>query len=160
MTAMKKNIKSGMTMIEVLISVALAAVAVSIIYAGIFYSYKTVMRSRARLDAQGLAFDKLWEIYNQSLDTIIEMALPSYDEPTSSPTPANSVFSTNGTIQWAVMPEVEPPVLRVDYWEIQVQVWAPANSPLFSVISTNGTVTAAYDRPLAEYKIWRYRGDR
>jgi prepilin-type N-terminal cleavage/methylation domain-containing protein len=156
----KSNCKTGMTMVEVLISVALAAVATSIIYYGIFYSYKTVMRSRARLDAQGIAFDKTWEIYNQSLDVIIEMAMPSYDEPTSSPTPDSSVFSTNGTLQWAVMAETNPPVLRVDYWEIQVQVWAPSNSPLFSVVSTNGIVTAAYGRPLAEYRIWRYRGDR
>lgn len=152
--------KSGMTLVEVLIAVVLIAATAAIIYEGFFYSYKTIMRSRARLDAQGIAFDKLWEIYNQSLDTIMEMALPSYTDPTSMPTPTNSVFSTNGIVQWAVMAETNEPILKVDYWEIVVQVWAPSNSPLFSIVNTNGTVTAAYDRPLAEYRVWRYRGDR
>jgi len=152
--------KSGMTLVEVLIAVVLIAATAAIIYEGFFYSYKTIMRSRARLDAQGIAFDKLWEVYNQSLDTIMEMALPSYTDPTSMPTPTNSVFSTNGIVQWAVMAETNEPILKVDYWEIVVQVWAPSNSPLFSIVNTNGTVTAAYDRPLAEYRVWRYRGDR
>ncbi len=156
----KTSGSAGMTLVEVLIAVVLTAAAAAIIYEGVFYSYKTVMRSRARLDAQGIAFDKLWEIYNQSLDTIMEMALPTYTDPTSTSTPPSSVFSTNGIVQWAVLPETNPPVLRVDYWEIDVQVWAPSNSPLFSVIDTNGTVTAAYDRPLAEYRERRYRGDR
>jgi type II secretory pathway pseudopilin PulG len=161
MTAMKKNkFKTGMTMVELLIAVVLTVVAATMIYSGIFYSYKTVMRSRARLDAQGIAFDKLWEIYNQSIDTIMEMASPEYAQQTSTSTPPSSVFSTNGIVEWAVVAETNPPVLYVDYWTIWVQVWAPSNSPLFSVIETNGTVTAAYGSPLAEYKVLRYRTDR
>jgi type II secretory pathway pseudopilin PulG len=149
-----------MTLVEILIAVVLTAAAAAIIYEGIFYSYKTVMRSRARLDAQGIAFDKLWWIYNQKLDTIEAMAMPTYSDPTSTSTPPESVFSTNGIVQWAVIPEDNAPVLKVDYWEIQVQVWAPSNSPLFSVVDSDGTVIAAYGRPLAEYRVWRYRGDR
>lgn len=161
MTAMKNNnYRTGVTLVEVLIAAVLAAVAASMVCYGIFYSYKTVMRSRARLEAQGIAFDKLWEIYNQPLETIMWMASPYCTDATSTSTPPNSVFSTNGTVQWAVIAETNPPVLYVDYWTIWVQVWAPSNSPLFSVMDTNGAVTAAYGSPLAQYLLVRYRGDR
>lgn len=157
------NFKTGMTLVELLIAVVLTAVAATMIYCGVFYSYKTVMRSRARLDAQGIAFDQLWFIYNQSLDTIMEYAQITENNggnPTCVPTPPNSIFSTNGIVRWAVLKETNPPILYVDYWTIQVQVWAPVDSPLFSVMATNGTVTAAYNSPLAEYKVLRYRSDR
>jgi Tfp pilus assembly protein PilV len=143
-----------MTLVEVLISVVLMAAAAAIIYEGIFYSYKTVMRSRARLDAQGIAFDKIMEIYNQRTDMIRNWG--GWTGAVITSTPPNSVFSTNGSVQWAVVPETNPPAAQIDYWTITVRVWAPSNSPLFSVVATNGTVTAAYLHPLAEYMVLRY----
>jgi hypothetical protein len=59
-----------------------------------------------------------------------------------------------------VTPELNDPVSRFDYWEVIVQVWAPSNSPLFTVTDTDGTVISEYPRPLAVYQTWRYRGDR
>ncbi|NOU36744.1 MAG: type II secretion system protein [Kiritimatiellaceae bacterium] len=153
----KKHSKSGATLIEVLIAVMLIAVAAVVICTGIFYSYKTVMRSRARLDAQGIAFDKLWEIYNQPLDVIEYMASAYNTDPTSTSTPPGSVFSDQGFIQWAVEPDPDP---DVKYWKITVQVWAPSNSPLFSVIGADGTVIAVSPEPVAEYQVLRYAVER
>lgn len=56
--------KAGLTLVEVLIAVVLVATCSVIIYNGGIYSYKSMMRSRARLEAQGVAFDKLWELFN------------------------------------------------------------------------------------------------
>jgi type II secretory pathway pseudopilin PulG len=57
-----------MTLVEVLVAVVLVSVAGVLVYQGGFSSYKTLMRSRLRLEAQGVAFDKLWSVFNRSLD--------------------------------------------------------------------------------------------
>ncbi len=145
-----------MTLVEVLIAVALVSAAAAIVYHGTCYSYKTVMRSRARLDAQGIAFDKLWEIFNKPLNDLPDVTVILPDEPT----PVMSVFSDKGTVSSSISPETNAPINWIEYWEIRVQVWAPTNSPLFSVINPDGTVTAAYEHPLADYTVLRYRGDR
>lgn len=151
----KSNKRAGITLVEILISVVMVGVMAQIVYYGIFYSYKTVARSRARLEMHGIAFDKLWTLFNMPF-----VDLPTVSQIGVEPTPAGSVFSTNGLVQFSVMPETNDPINWIDYWEMRVQVWAPSNSPLFSVIETNGTVTAAYDRPVVDYTVWRYRGDR
>jgi len=145
----------GMTLVEVLIALVLVSAAAAVVYQSIFYSYKTMMRSRMRLDAHGVAFDKLWEIFNTKYQDLPVM--PTSDDEA---TPAESVFSTNGTVWFALLPETNAPVNRIDYWEMIVQVWAPSNSPLFSVLDTNGTVVAEYPDPLVEYRVIRDRGDR
>ncbi len=155
MRQVHRNRKSGMTLVEVLIAVVLAGVCASVVYNGGFYSYKVMMRSRARLEAQGIAFDKTWELFNMSYGD-----LPSTSTLGSEATDEDSVFSTQGRVQWAVMPEVNPPLNRIDYWMIQVQVWAPTDSVLFSVMNSDGSVAAEFPHPLAEYTVLRYRGER
>ncbi|MBI9021311.1 MAG: type II secretion system protein [Verrucomicrobia bacterium] len=149
------NRKSGMTLVEVLIAVVLVGVSATIIYNGGFYSYKVMMRGRARLEAQGIASDKLWEIFNMPFND-----LPSVSISGSEATHEESIFSTDGLIQWAVMPETNAPLKWIEYWEIRVQVWAPANSVLFSVMNSDGTVAQEFPDPLADYTLLRYRGER
>lgn len=153
--AFKKNRKSGMTLVEVMVAVMLVATTAAAIYGGGFYCYKVMMRSRARLEAQGIAFDQLWIVFNMPYES-----LPNVAQTGSVQTPEESVFSTNGLVRFAIIPETEDPVSRIDYWQIQVQVWAPAGSPLFAVIDSDGTVVAEYPDPIVDYSILRYRGRR
>jgi prepilin-type N-terminal cleavage/methylation domain-containing protein len=151
----RANSKAGMTLVEVLIAVVLVSVAASLVYNGGFYSYRILMRSRARLEAQGIAFDKLWQLFNAPLDSLPSLAVSG-----SEPTPEDGAFPSGGLVRFAVMPETNAPLSSIDYWEITVQVWAPSNSILFSVMNDDGTVQAAYPDPLAEYTLLRYPGDR
>ncbi len=144
-----------MTLVEVLIALVLISAAATVVYQGIFYSYRTMMRSRARLDAQGIAFDKLWELFNMPYNDLPSSA--NYD---SEPTPEGSLFSTNGIIEFAILPETNAPLNWIEYWEMIVQVQVPSNSPLFSVTDTNGAVIAGAPGPVATYTVLRYRGDR
>lgn len=144
-----------MTLVEVLIAVVLVGATATAIYGGGFYSYKVMMRSRARLEAQGIAFDRLWYIFNMSYED-----LPSLSISGDLPTHEDSFFSTNGLVRYAIVPESDLPVSRIDYWEMRVQVWAQQNSPLFAVIATDGTVVAEYPDPLVDYTVLRYRGKR
>lgn len=154
MSSMKYG-KAGMTLVEVLIAVVLVGAAAALVYTGGLNSYRMLMRSRLKLEAQGIAMDKLWQLFNGP-----ERALPSVALFGSEPPPAGGVFPADGQVRFAVMPETAPPINRVDYWTITVQVWAPSNSILFSVMNSDGTVRATYPNPLAEYTVLRYRGER
>ena len=147
----RRGNKAGVTLVEVLIAVVLVAATAAIIYEGVFYSYKTVMRSRARLEAQEIAFDKIWELCNLKTGDLNNLQTKGVQ---TTSTPPNCIFSTGGFLQWSA-----PYNISNNCWEITVQVWAPSNSPLFSVMATNGTVTSAYMKPIAEYKVLRYPGD-
>lgn len=149
------NSKAGMTLVEVLMAVVLVSVAATLVYHGGFYSYRTLMRGRARLEAQGIAFDRLWELFNMPFEDLPASAVAG-----TAATPVDGVFEGAGLVQFAVLPETNAPLNWIEYWEVTVQVWAPSNSPLFSVIEDDGTIQAVYSRPLAEYTVLRYRGDR
>lgn len=153
----RSNGRKGMTLVEVLIAVVLVSVAATLIYNGGFYSYKTMMRSRMRLEAQGIAFDKLWQLFNLPLKDL--EVYSDTVQPLSEPTPGGGAFPAGGWIQYAVRPETNPPS-RIDYWTITVQVWAPSNSVLFSILNADGTVQANNPLPLAEYTVLRYPGER
>lgn len=144
-----------MTLVEVLIAVVLVGATASAIYGGGFYSYKALMRSRARLEAQGIAFDRLWYIFNMPYED-----LPSLSVSDELPTHEDTFFSTNGLVRYAIVPETDDPVSRIDYWEVRVQVWAQQDSPLFAVIAKDGSVIAEYPDPLVDYSVLRYRGKR
>ncbi len=141
--------RSGLTMVEVLIAILLVSVAAAVVYTELIASYRILMRSRAKLDAQGMAFDTLWEAYNQPLDVLIE--LPGIMSTVIvEPAPTNSVLHPYGVIRTTIRPtdvaELPDPV---DYWDIIVQVYAGTNSPIdFG------------ERPLAQYGVWRYRWER
>jgi len=149
--------KAGMTLVEVLMAVVLISIAATLVYSGGLASYKMLMRSRMRLEAQGIAFDKLWQLFNLPLNAIM---ISSQMPPLVEPTPAGGAFPDGGLIRSVVLPETNAPLDRIDYWEIIVQVFAPSNSLLFSVMNDDGTVQAAYSEPLAEYRILRYPGER
>ena len=141
---MKKNkSKSGVTLVEVMIAVMLVGVAAAIVYSEMLVSYRILMRSRARLEAQAMASDLIWLKYN----------LPNDEMPTSSTnelrrTDATSVLSTNGFLDYSVLVETND-VNEVVYWDFTVTVWAPTNSPL--QMGTNA---------LARYDVRRYQRDR
>lgn len=153
----RPNNRTGMTLVEVLIAVVLVSLAATLVYNGGFSSYRTMMRSRERLEAQGIAFDKLWVLFNMPLSNLRDITNP---EVGSEPTPEGCAFSTNGLIEFSVIPETDEPVAQIDYWEIIVQVWAPSNSALFSVMNEDGTVRAVWPEPLARYSVLRYPGER
>jgi prepilin-type N-terminal cleavage/methylation domain-containing protein len=153
----KHNTKAGMSLVEIMISVVLVGVAAMLVYQGIIYSYKMLARSRARLEAQGIAFDRMWQVFNMTQDDVVAEAERGV---VSLPTPATSVFSTEGIVRYSVTAETDAPLDWVEYWEIRVQVWPPAGSPLFDALDTDGSVIAACPDPLADYTIYRYRGER
>jgi Tfp pilus assembly protein PilV len=144
-----------MTLVEVLVAVVLICVAATLVYNGGFYSYRILMRSRARLEAQGIAFDKLWSLFNMPYKNLPSTALSGVE-----PVPSMGAFPTNGIIRFAVLPETNAPLDRTDYYEITVQVWAPSNSILFTAMNDNGSVRAAYQDPLVQYTVLRYGGER
>ena len=143
----RTNSKKGMTLVEVMVAVFLVGAAAAIVYTEMILSYRILMRSRARLEAQGLAFDGLWKIYNAPLDNMPVVSTTAWVEST----PAESILSSNGIIECLILAETNPPVLpdRVWYWDIVVQVWPEEGSPL--QVGTN---------PLARYAVRRYRGER
>ena len=132
-------------------AVLLVSAAAATLYQGMTYSYRTMMRSRAKLDAQGIAFDALWAHFNtKDFDDLIQTNLVFS-------TPLNSIFSTNGFVRVYISPQRKMGIL--ERWEMTSQVWAPSNSILFSIRSSTGVVTE-YAKPLAEYSVIRYVGDR
>lgn len=143
----RTNRRSGFTLVEVMIAVVLVGLAATIVYTEMILAYRILMRSRARLEAQSIAFDALWEIYNTPLDNMPTVSETRY----SLPTPEWSLLSTNGWVDCHILAETNPPVLPdpVWYWEIVVTVWPPTDSML--EIGTN---------PLARAAVWRYRGER
>lgn len=127
----------------------LVSIAAVIVYTEMLLSYRMLMRSRARLEAQSIAFDKIWAVYN-SPRAVMEMYVVATNLPLQA-TPASCLLSTNGYIDCTILPETNAPVAgaAVYYWDIVVQVWAPTNSPL--QFGTNW---------LARYAVRRYWGDR
>lgn len=138
--------KFGMTLVEVMVSIFLVAAAAAIIYTEMIVSYRVLMRSRAKLEAQGMAFEKVWETYNLPVD-----ALGSISSITNLSTRADSVLSTNGYVKLIIRPENEMPLTPelVNFWDIFVEVWPEEGSPL--QVGTNA---------LSQYTIRRYRGER
>ena len=147
--------RAGMTLVEVLIAVVLVSVAATLVYNGGYYSYKILMRSRARLEAQGVAFDRLWSLFNMPFKDLPDSALIWTEAP-----PAGGAFPADGLVRCAVLPETNAPLNWIEYWEVTVQVWAPSNSVLFTVMNDDGSVQVTYPDPLAEYTLLRYRGER
>ncbi|MCU0856802.1 MAG: prepilin-type N-terminal cleavage/methylation domain-containing protein [Pontiellaceae bacterium] len=145
---MKKNRQNaGVTLVEVMMAMFLVSIAAIIIYTEMMLSYRILMRSRARLEAQSIAFDRLWEIYNRPLD---DMPIITTNFPPE-PTPAWSSMSTGGVVDCLIFSETNAPVLPdpVHYWDITVTVWPPTN-----------TMLEIGDQPLASYAVRRYRGVR
>jgi len=149
--------RSGFTLVEVLVAVVLVATAAAAVYQGLLYSYKGMMRSRARLEAQGIAYDILWGKFNTPYEDLPDIPPPAE----TLATPEKSIFSTNGIVKYYILPEVNTNGnIYTERWGMVVQVWAPSNSVLFSVVAEDGTVLAEYSEPLAEYEVIRYKGDR
>ncbi len=149
--------RDAFTLVEVLVAVVLVSVAAAAVYQGLLYSYKGMMRSRARMEAQGIAYDILWGKFNTPYENLPDIPPPAE----TLATPEKSIFSTNGIVKYYVLPQVNTNDSNyTERWEMVVQVWAPRNSALFSVVDENGTVLAEYSEPLAEYEVIRYKGDR
>ena len=137
---MKKNkSRAGVTLVEVMIAMFLVSVAAIIVYTEMLMAYRMLMRSRARLEAQSIAFDRMWTYYNNTKISKLPTMPGPVPEPGSGPTPEWSLLSTNG---W-----VDMHIRRMDAssWDIVVTVWPPTNSLL--QIGTN---------PLARTTITRW----
>lgn len=145
-----KTSRLGMTLVEVMVSIFLVAAAAAIIYTEMIVSYRVLMRSRAKLEAQSLAFDTLWEAYNMSWDEL-KSDYSVYPGPIYTATPEHSLLSSNGVIKLIVRPENDIPTAPelINYWDMFVEVWPEQGSPL--QVGTNA---------LASYTIRRYQGER
>jgi prepilin-type N-terminal cleavage/methylation domain-containing protein len=135
-----KRSRAGMTLVEVMIAMFLVSIAAVIVYTEMLLAYRMLMRSRARLEAQTIAFDNLWQVYN--LPSMPDVSQMTY----SLQTPEWSVMSTNGWVECHILAEQ---VVAPRYWEIWVTVWPPTNSPL--QVGTS---------PLARAAVWRWKGER
>jgi prepilin-type N-terminal cleavage/methylation domain-containing protein len=117
--------RSGLTLVEVLIAMFLVSIGAVIIYTEMLLAYRILMRSRARLEAQSIAFDHVWDNYNRPQEDLPPLSTHWY----TVPTPQWSVMSTNGWVDCFVVTgdtNTVPPVS----WKIVVTVWPPTNSPL------------------------------
>jgi len=144
----KQKTRSGFSLVEVLIAIVLVGVAAAVVYTELIASYRILMRSRAKLDAQGMAFDTLWDVYNRPVTSLPRVSTNSY---VNMSVPTNSVLFPHGVIVCDITTETNAPTLPdpVYYWDIYVQVWAGEDSPIdFG------------DRSLVRYQVRRYRGDR
>ena len=134
--------RAGLTLVEVMIAMFLVSVAAVIVYTEMLTAYRMLSRSRARLEAQSIAFDYLWGIYNMPEENLPTASTLSWQQDS---TPVSCIMSNNGMINC----DVDAPVdgnNRVIYWDISVQVWVPTNNPL--QMGTN---------VLAKYGLRRYR---
>jgi prepilin-type N-terminal cleavage/methylation domain-containing protein len=143
MNTVKKTNKAGVTLVEILIAMFLVSVAAVIVYTEMLQSYRILARSRARLEAQNIAFDYLWGVYNLPQESLTNMATLSWMREA---TPASCIMYTNGIINCDI--DVSNVSAKVLFWDISVQVWVPTNNPL--QIGTNA---------LAKYSVRRYRRD-
>lgn len=146
MTDMKKNnSRTGMTLVEVMISMFLVSVAAVIVYTEMQLSYRILMRTRARMEAQTLAFDRLWIYYNNTKIANLPSIYAGVPE-TNGPTPEWSVMSSNGQWEIIVIPSgINPLNSKPTNWVMVATVWPASNSLLR--IGTN---------PLARTTITRY----
>ena len=142
--------KSGMTLVEVMVSVFLVAVAAAIVYTEMIVSYRILMRSRAKLEAQSMAFDTIWATYNMSWDELMNDH-SVYIEPEDKAVSPGSMIAPDGIIRTYIIPENDSPTAPdlINYWDIIVEIWPGENSPL-----QVGT------KPLATYRLQRKKGPR
>ena len=132
-----------MTLVEVMISMFLVSVAAIIVYTEMLLSYRILMRTRARMEAQSYAFDCLWTYYN---NTGIGLLPITAGIVTNGPTPSWSLFSTNGWVDVFVLPNAPASAPNTPTnWVLVATVWPPTNSLLR--IGTN---------PLARTAVIRY----
>lgn len=156
----KQKRRSGFTLVEVLIAIVLVSVAAAVVYTEMISSFRILMRSRAKLDAQGLAFDSLWEVYNLAQDKLPEASTPNFI-PDSVPesrrlsygwqVPESSSLYPHGVINCRILAETNAPTLPdpTYYWDILMQVYAGEDSPVdFG------------ERALVRYQVRRYAGER
>lgn len=145
----KHDTRKGLTLVEVLVAVVLVSVAAAVVYTELIASYRILMRSRAKLEAQSLGFDRLWEEYNapiEDLPIVANVEVETVQE--------NSILYPHGSLRVTVIPtDVSTLPDPVDYWDIFVQVWAGTNTP----VTFGGLLD---DVPLVEYSVTRYRGHR
>jgi prepilin-type N-terminal cleavage/methylation domain-containing protein len=138
------NSRTGMTLVEVMISMFLVSVAAIIVYTEMLLSYRILMRTRARIEAQSIAFDRMWTYYNNTKITSLPIIAGSVTN-ASGPTPAWSVLSTNGWVDMFVFPNAPAgnPNAPTN-WILVARVWPPANSLLR--IGTNPLACTAITR--------------
>jgi len=141
--------------VEVMISVVLVAAAAAIIYTEMIVSYRILMRSRAKLEANSFAFDTLWEAYNKSW-TELKSDYRVYPVPEIIRTPADSVLSTNGYITLIIRPENDNPTApeEIAYWDMIATVWPSEPDETGNRGLQIGT------NYLARYSIRRFQGER
>lgn len=125
----KNNSRRGVTLVEVMIATALVCVAAIIVYTEMLLAYRTLMRSRARIEAQSIAFDRVWTYYNNTKITRLPTLAQNVPE-ASGPTPQWSLLSTNGWVDLSVIPDAADTNNFIPSWQLIVTVWPPSNSLL------------------------------
>ena len=112
---MKRN--NGYTLVEVVIAMTLIACTSLLLYGTMTMYYGMIFGARNYMAAESIAFDELWNVYNQPL---------SYFEPITTatnwavPAPTNSIYQGTGFVHTAIFPAADGAS-----WAIQVKFLSP-----------------------------------
>ena len=112
---------AGMTLLEVIAAVAIAALAGGILYSSFGLANAMIMSNRQKLEAEALAMDTIMEVFNTYNFTgaVMAVTLPPKATPTNSLLPTNSEIRVMITPNIGVTPyqwDIEVRVKRDRYW--------------------------------------------
>jgi prepilin-type N-terminal cleavage/methylation domain-containing protein len=96
---MKTIRKSGYTLVEALIAIAILAGALGGIYTSIVTLKLMTNAAHNHIEAQGIAFDEAWEVFNMPYHDLV-----NYSSPNTRAVESNScLYSLGGTLRTAVL---------------------------------------------------------
>jgi Tfp pilus assembly protein PilE len=107
---------AGLTLIEVVFAVAVAALAAMMLYPVFTLAHAMVIANRQKLEADALAMDKTMEIFNTCDFSSIRLAT---NLPPAVP-PAASLLPANSEIRVMIVPNADTP--RPYKWDVEVRV--------------------------------------
>jgi len=115
---MKRSIaaKKGFTLVEVMVASFLTVGLILILFTAMTTYYGMLLGARNYLAAQGLAFDRIWEVYNRPLSYFENVTAPVLEV---YQTPDESVFGNNGVIRVSIIPGTN------NNWDIRSNVAWP-----------------------------------
>lgn len=106
---------AGMTLLEVVVAVAIAALAGAILYSSFGLANAMIMSNRQKLESEALAMDTIMDVFNTYNFTGAVMAVTL---PPLAP-PPNSLLPTNSEIRVMIIPNIGTTPYR---WDIEVRV--------------------------------------
>jgi hypothetical protein len=121
-----RRAKGGFTILEAVIAAAILAGMMGFIYSTMMSMHYSIAASGNHLEAQGLAFDEAWEVFNY----MYFEDLQSYPSPNTRPVPTDSrLYNLGGTMRTSVLESPDSAycdiVVRIDW----IQRWPGGYEP-------------------------------